>query len=96
MPFGDRPISSSAFQPLCRTADGTTVSFLFVPSRFQDARGPKGGVLERAKQMLDEDMDDATRENTVVSVDRSETGDCGRVSHERSYGIQCPHGEPSK
>lgn len=25
----------------------------------QDARGPKGGVLERAKQMLDEDMDDA-------------------------------------
>ena len=25
----------------------------------EDARGPKGGVLERAKQMLDEDMDDA-------------------------------------
>ena len=26
----------------------------------EDARGPKGGVLERAKQMLDEDMDDVT------------------------------------
>eukprot|EP00913_Durusdinium_trenchii_P033264 g31141.t1 len=31
-----------------------------------DARGPKGGVLERAKQMLDEDMDDVKHMNQMM------------------------------
>eukprot|EP00435_Cladocopium_sp_Y103_P058947 s337_g20.t3 len=32
----------------------------------KDARGPKGGVLERAKQMLDEDMDDVKHMNQMM------------------------------
>jgi hypothetical protein len=38
----------------------------------EDARGPKGGVLERAKQMLDEDMDDAAPRHFWAPISQSE------------------------
>lgn len=43
----------------------------------QDARGPKGGVLERAKQMLDEDMDDAIWLQDFPGKRQIETGGWG-------------------
>ncbi|CAK9055587.1 Cilia- and flagella-associated protein 45 (Flagellum-associated protein 45) [Durusdinium trenchii] len=44
----------------------TSSSALALAERPGDARGPKGGVLERAKQMLDEDMDDVKHMNQMM------------------------------